>query len=144
MKIKSIMWLPIFFGLLVYLLFKFVLFLGYVPSASMEPTISEGNWIFGNRIYGELQRGDIVIFEKNGCYLVKRIAAVPGDNVYIDDHTGKVSVNIESEDVTRILKVPEHSYFMMGDNADVSIDSRYWKNPFVTETEIQAKSIFLS
>ena len=137
-KFLGIVGVPLLCAAVVFLLFRFVLFLGYVPSASMEPTISAESWILGSRIYRELKRGDIVIFEKDGRYLVKRIVAVPGDTLYIDDSTGKVSVNTEIENVTRILEVPEYSYFMMGDNANVSIDSRYWVEPFINQDQIQA------
>lgn len=130
--------IPLLCGLGVFLLFRFVLFLGYVPSASMEPTIPTGGFIIGNRLYGELQRGDIVIFERNGTCLVKRIAAVPGDIVYLDDRTHAVSVNTELECATRVLQVPKASYFMLGDNAAYSVDGRYWEVPYVTEDEILA------
>lgn len=133
--------IPLLCGLGVFLLFRFVLFLGYVPSASMEPTISTDSLIIGNRFCGKLQRGDIVIFERNGTCLVKRIAAVPGDTVYLDDQTHTVSVNVETENATRILEVPEDSYFMLGDNAAVSIDSRYWEFPYVIKDEILAKVV---
>lgn len=133
--------IPLLCGLGVFLLFRFVLFLGYVPSASMEPTISTDSLIIGNRFCGELLRGDIVIFERNGTCLVKRIAAVPGDTVYLDDQTHTVSVNVETENATRVLKVPEDSYFMLGDNAAVSIDSRYWESPFILKNCIRAKVV---
>lgn len=132
---------PLLCGLGVFLLFRFVLFLGYVPSASMEPTISTDSLIIGNRFCGELLRGDIVIFERNGTCLVKRIAAVPGDTVYLDDQTHTVSVNVETENATRVLEVPEDSYFMLGDNAAVSIDSRYWESPFISKDYVQARVI---
>lgn len=132
---------PFLCGLGVFLLFQFVLFLGYVPSASMEPTIPTDSLIVGNRLYGELQRGDIVIFERNGTCLVKRIAAVPGDTVYLDDQMHAVSVNVDSENATRILEVPKDSYFMLGDNTTVSIDSRYWENPFISKDYVQARVI---
>lgn len=133
--------IPLLCGLGVFLLFRFVLFLGYVPSASMEPTISTDSLIIGNRFCGKLQQGDIVIFERNGTCLVKRIAAVPGDTVYLDDQTHTVSVNVEIENATRVLEVPKDSYFMLGDNAAVSIDSRYWENPFISKDDVQAKVI---
>ena len=95
-KTMQFLSVPLLCGLGVFILFRFVLFLGYVPSASMEPTISTDSLIIGNRLYGELQRGDIVIFERNGTCLVKRIAAIPGDIVYLEDQTHTVSVNISS------------------------------------------------
>ena len=68
---------PALICLVVCILLKTVLFLGYVPSASMEPTIASGSYILGTRLFGELERGDVVIFFQNGRCLVKRIAAVP-------------------------------------------------------------------
>ena len=100
-KTMQFLSVPLLCGLGVFILFRFVLFLGYVPSASMEPTISTDSLIIGNRLYGELQRGDIVIFERNGTCLVKRIAAIPGDIVYLEDQTHTVSVNVETENATR-------------------------------------------
>lgn len=130
--------IPFLCSLGVFLLFRFVLFLGYVPSSSMEPTIPTDSFIIGIRLYGDLQRGDIVVFEKDGRYLVKRIAAIPGDTVYLDDRTHSVSVNLEIEDATRVLEVPEDSYLMLGDNTSVSIDGRYWDPPWITKESIVA------
>ena len=140
-KTMQFLSVPLLCGLGVFILFRFVLFLGYVPSASMEPTISTDSLIIGNRLYGELQRGDIVIFERNGTCLVKRIAASPGDIVYLEDQTHTVSVNVETENATRVLEVPKDSYFMLGDNTTVSIDSRYWENPFISKDCIDAVMI---
>ena len=140
-KTMQFLSVPLLCGLGVFILFRFVLFLGYVPSASMEPTISTDSLIIGNRLYGELQRGDIVIFERNGTCLVTRIAAIPGDIVYLEDQTHTVSVNVETENATRVLEVPKDSYFMLGDNTTVSIDSRYWENPFISKDCIDAVMI---
>ena len=140
-KTMQFLSVPLLCGLGVFILFRFVLFLGYVPSASMEPTISTDSQIIGTRLYGELQRGDIVIFERNVTCLVKRIAAIPGDIVYLEDQTHTVSVNVETENATRVLEVPKDSYFMLGDNTTVSIDSRYWENPFISKDCIDAVMI---
>ena len=120
------------------LLFQFVLFLGYVPSTSMEPTIMAGSWILGNRLYSELRRGDIVIFEREGTYLVKRIVAIPGDMVYIDDMTRSVSVNEAIPDASRVLRVPDGRYFVLGDNKTMSVDSRTWEDVYVDMGSIMA------
>lgn len=55
---------PALICLVVCILLKTVLFLGYVPSASMEPTIASGSYILGTRLFGELERGDVVIFSR--------------------------------------------------------------------------------
>ena len=98
----------------------------------MEPTIPEGSYILGLRTHGELQRGDIVIFRLDGRNLVKRIAAVPGDIVYVDENTFTVRINNILDGATKIIEVP-------GDNPSESLDSRYWEDPFVHEDDILAR-----
>lgn len=133
--------LPAALCLAVWALFRFVLFLGYVPSASMEPTIPAGSVILGIRIFGELERGDVVIFRHEGKTLVKRIAAGEGDRVYLDDKSGSISVNEPLPGASRVLIVPKGCFFVVGDNREESIDSRRWEDPFVTDEEICAALI---
>lgn len=133
--------IPLLCAVAVLILAKFVFFIGYVPSASMTPTISEKSWILGTRIFGELRVGDVVIFEHEGKTLVKRIAAVGGDTVYLNDETHTVSVNNPLGGATRVLTVPENQYFLLGDNTELSIDARYWEEPFIEHTQIRARFI---
>lgn len=105
---------------------KLVFLFGYVPTESMEPTLEKGSYVLGFRIYGELEVGDIVIFRHAGKLLVKRIVAVGGGQI---EHNGTS------------LTVPEGCYYVLGDNAECSWDSRHWEEPFVEEDEIVAKTI---
>lgn len=130
---------PLLCGLFAFLLFRFVFFIGYVPTVSMEPTIKAESLIFGCRIIGELQRSDIVMFRHEGRYLVKRIAGLPGDVIYIDDTRLTLSVNVELAGATRVLTVPDDCYFMLGDNEEHSIDSRVWQEPFIERAQVAAK-----
>ena len=68
-------------AVVIVLAFKYSLFIGYVPSESMEPTLKAGSYIIGSRIYGELKTGDIIIFEHDEKMLVKRIAATEGERI---------------------------------------------------------------
>ena len=106
---KNNRWLliPILSSLLLLVLMKTVLFLGYVPTESMEPTLKKDSFILGTRLYGDLTDGDIIIFERDGRLLVKRITASGGEAVVRNGIT---------------LIVPENCYYVQGDNANHSYD----------------------
>lgn len=112
--------IPLLSFILVLVLFKYVIYIGYVPTNSMEPTIMAGDKIFGIRILGELEVGDVIVFEYDESNMVKRIAAVPGDK--LQDNS----------------IVPENCYYVLGDNEKSSYDSRYWDNPFIHRSQVIA------
>jgi signal peptidase I len=141
-----------------------------VPTGSMIPTIAIGDRIYTNRVaydlklpfsnivlksLGEPKHGDVVVFEspkEKGLVLVKRLIALPGDQVRItngfvelngkrlDDYDGRSLVyreflyghrySIQRDENSKPEKisftVPENHYFMMGDNRDHSADGRYF------------------
>jgi signal peptidase I len=117
---------------------KAVFFVGYVPTASMEPTLKAGSYIFGIRNTSKLETGDIIVFHHDGQLLVKRIAGCPGDEIDRRDlaYMKTVAIPVWNDP---LLSVPEGCYFVLGDNAENSIDSRYWDNPYVNQADIVAR-----
>lgn len=118
--------LPMTISLLILILFRFAFLLGYVPTASMEPTLKTGSLLLGVRVWEDIQKGDIIVFLHNKEYLVKRVEAVGGD---------LIERNGEN------LVVPEGGFYVLGDNGQCSYDSRYWEYPFVMSDDIVAKVI---
>jgi signal peptidase I len=137
----------------------FILFL-YQPvkveGTSMMPTLEDQERVFINKFVYRLEpihRGDVVVFryprDTSKSY-IKRIIALPGDRVRIDD--GLVYVNdrqVEEvyvpstyEDVRSYAEtvVPAHAYFVMGDHRNLSNDSRDF-GP-VDESYIYGKAVF--
>ena len=112
--------------LFTFIFLKYVFLIGYVPTESMEPTLERGSYIIGCRIYSSLETGDIIIFRHDGKLLVKRIAAAEGDIV---------------EQNGTSMTIPESYYYVVGDNADRSYDSRYWEDPFVKAEDVVAKLV---
>lgn len=106
-----------------------------VPSSSMEPTLMPGDHLVVTRyLFRDPERGDVVVFEdESGATFVKRIIGLPGDSIQIEH--GRVLLNGEpldeasyvspshSDDVT-VHVVPRDHLFLLGDNRDLSADSR--------------------
>ena len=128
---------PILLTLLTLLVFRMVLFIGYVPSASMEPTLQAGSFIIGSRFIGNPGKGDIIVFYHDGKLLVKRIAACPGEIIDRSELSYMTSVPIPTWDDPELI-IPEGCYFVLGDNSQDSFDSRYWDDPFVRTCDIVA------
>ena len=131
-----------FFGLLIavviitLILFRTILFMGWVPSESMEPTINVNDLFIATRHVKNIKDGDILIFKMDDRYLIKRVYASEGERITLtDDHQVTKGKNGET-------KVPKGTYFMCGDNKDNSFDSRYWENPFLQKRNIVAKYRF--
>jgi signal peptidase I len=110
--------------------------------------------------FGKPQRGDIIVFrfpEDEEKDFIKRIVGTPGDTVQIrnkavlvngiplDDKSftqridpGIIDGTINPRDNFGPVTVPEGAYFVMGDNRDQSLDSRFWG--YVREEKIRGKA----
>ena len=128
---------PILVTVLAFVLMRCVLFLGYVPTESMEPTLEAGSYILGYRLFRELETGDIIVFHHDNQLLVKRIAACPGDEVDLRELCYMKDTVIPVWEKS-VLTVPENCYYVLGDNVDHSFDSRYWDDPFVKRKDVVA------
>lgn len=126
MKSYVLYLIPVFVMIIILVLFRTVLFLGYVPSESMEPTLEKDSYIIGNRLYRNIEVGDIIIFEREGTIMVKRVVACAGDTVMVNGQS---------------KPVPSNCYYVLGDNYENSYDSRFWEDPFVKEEDVHAKLI---
>lgn len=127
-----------FIGLVValFIIFRFVIGVSVVDGNSMNPTLTNGEVVIYLRPARNFKTGDIVcVWVPSGHYYVKRIMAVGGD--VVDIRGGSLYVNDEeitdyatgttiSEQGAVIYPytVSEGDYFVMGDNREVSIDSR--------------------
>jgi signal peptidase I len=115
----------------------------------MQPTLEVGTHYLVNRwIYRfkAPERGEIIVFtnpvdgEKG---FIKRVIAVPGDDVQLKDKKVYLNGSLLEEPFTmhtraqeRLvgdnlgpLKVPADSFFVLGDDRDESYDSTAWKDP---------------
>ncbi len=127
--------------MLVFFLFLFRIVV--VDGSSMYDTLIDGDYVIllNHAISGQPKQGDIVVVSKstykNGTPIIKRVIATQGQKVDINFETGIVSVDgikldepyintptNEFEGVYFPLIVDEGCIFVMGDNRNVSKDSR--------------------
>jgi signal peptidase I len=126
----------------------------YIPSNSLEPTILLGDHLtIDKRAYRsrDPERGDLVMFESiedPDVLVLKRVIGLPGDRLEIRDKRLFIDGQPQSEPYVehrdpeifpasspseqmrlrdnQTVTVPEGRYFLMGDNRDLSYDSRFF------------------
>ena len=130
-----------------------------VIGSSMEPCLYNGQEIFLNRLVYRLSSpkvGDVVVFQPNGNekahFYVKRVVAVPGDDVQIKG--GILYVNGETQEdyfndkiaepglAENEIELGNDEYFVIGDNCNNSEDSRSANIGPVKEEDIIGKVWF--
>lgn len=142
-----------------------------VHGQSMEPTYYDGELLLTNKIVqllgntgmqkivGDYKRGDVVIFKHTLSQddFIKRIIGVEGDSVMVKG--GYVYVNGTQLDEPylpegrrtdasnflqegQVVKIPEDSYIVLGDNRGNSTDSRNNLVGFVKRSQLKGKVFF--
>lgn len=124
-----------------------------IQSSAMSPTIDAGQIVivFKKR---KVQQGDIAAYRKKNKLFVKRVIA--GQGQYVDiDLNGKVSVDhkrIKEDyvgelslgkcDISLPHQVDQSHWFCIGDEREVSIDSRSSVIGDISEDEIEGVVVF--
>lgn len=134
----------------------------FIDGESMEPNYYHGDDILFWHLNPKYERYDVVILKApSNDYWIKRVIGLPGDVIVIDD--GVVYVNEEKINQDFLIdengsideytvcrsgdksycsyEVPEDSYFVLGDNRDVSDDSRSPNLGYVSRDQLYGKVV---
>lgn len=137
-----------------------------VNGQSMVPTFQNGEYLLTDKIsyrLGKPERSDIIVFhapesahcpEGTGCDFIKRIIAVPGETIALENGSFYVNGQKLEEPYLpaglettpgnfiqgRTYTLGSNEYFAVGDNRPYSSDSRAW-GP-ITKDEIVGKAFF--
>lgn len=131
----------VFSIILILIVFVFGFRVVGVDGESMMPTLNNMDWLAVQAINSTIERGDIVVITQPNITnepLIKRVIAVGGDTLDINFMTGEVKVNGEvidepyimapthnQGDFNKPIRIPEGYLFVMGDNRNESLDSRF-------------------
>jgi len=126
---------------------------GWVPSGSMIPTLEIGDRLICiSSSITEPDYGDICVFHPNDEeatdndeVYVKRLIGKPGDLIQVKNGVLYRNYKIIKEDyvanndvaTTASFKVPSGRYLFLGDNRESSFDARFWKDPYIKESQIK-------
>jgi len=134
-------------------LFTYVMPVVKYYGTSMSPTLEDGQILIVSKL-SEIESGDVIAFYYNNKVLVRRVAAVGNEQITVDVF-GTVSVNgnemeesyIEHKtygqcDIDFPFTVPSNTYFVLGDNREVAMDSRLEEIGTVAEDRIIGKIVF--
>ena len=118
-----------------------------VVGPSMEPNYNDANFVLAERHYNYIQRFDVVVLYSNEAQktIIKRVIGLPGETVEYKDNqlyiNGELIEDRYNYGGTSNFNVTldNNSYFCLGDNRQVSADSRKYGD--FDEDEIFAKVI---
>ena len=133
-----------------------------VEGRSMEPTLYDSESVFSQKItprFGTLKRFDIVVFDPpqrmaDEDYYIKRIIGLPGEQIQIvdgmiyidgnllDEHYGKLDKISNAGRACDPILLGEDEYFVLGDNREISKDSRSEMVGNVKRASIAGKVMF--
>ena len=130
-----------------------------VDGDSMLPTLHEEERLITLTTLYQLEHNDIIVVSRTGKEpIVKRVIAMAGDTVDIDFEQGVVYINNQvvdepfilepthedggSRGITYPVTVPEGYVFVMGDNRNDSLDSRFQEIGMISVDNILGEVVF--
>lgn len=135
-------------GIIVLIINIFFYQICFVHGISMHPTLKDGNIVCIKKYNLSFKQNDIVVIKKNKNIIIKRIIGLPNENIEINNYiyvNGKKYKDLyikNTGDINDIIYLKEDEFFVLGDNIENSIDSRFNEIGIIKRNEIIGKVLF--
>ena len=140
-------------GMFLGLFFTFMFGITQVQDETMVPSVKEGDLAVYYRLQKNYAKGDVVIVDYNGETQVRRVVALPGDTVDMDERGLVINgySQIESDIYTKTepyvdgitfpVTLAQDEVFVLGDNRPKAVDSRMYGAVKISATHGQLMTI---
>ena len=129
-----------------------------VDGPSMNNTLKNGEIVILNKIEyrkKEIKRYDVVVIQLEDKKIIKRVIGLPNEKIEVHDNkvyadgkeldssfTSTRTPDFKMEDIG-LTKIPGDSYLVMGDNREISLDSRDKSVGTIKKSQIVGKASFV-
>ena len=134
-------------GMFLVLFFTFMFGITQVQDETMDPAVKEGDLAIYYRLDKKYSKDDVLIVNINGETQIRRVVALPGDTVDMDERGLVINgySQIESNIYTRTepyvdgitfpITLAQDEVFVLGDNRPKAVDSRMYGAVKISATQ---------
>ena len=134
-------------GMFLVLFFTFMFGITQVQDETMDPAVKEGDLAIYYRLDKRSSKDDVLILNIDGNTQIRRVVALPGDTVDMDERGLVINgySQIESDIYTRTepyvdgitfpITLAQDEVFVLGDNRPKAVDSRMYGAVKVSATQ---------
>ena len=140
-------------GMFLVLFFTFMFGICQVQDTTMDPAVKEGDLAIYYRLQKNYSKNDVIIVNYNGEPQIRRVVAIPGDTVDMDERGLVINgySQIENEIYTRTepyvdgitfpITLAQDEVFVLGDNRPKAVDSRMYGAVKISATKGQLMTL---
>ena len=140
-------------GMFLVLFFTFMFGITQVQDETMDPAVKEGDLAIYYRLDKRYSKDDVIIVNIDGKTQIRRVVALPGDTVDMDERGLVINgySQIESDIYTRTepyvdgitfpITLAQDEVFVLGDNRPKAVDSRMYGAVKISATKGQLMTL---
>ena len=134
-------------GFIIFFINQYFFQICFIQGESMSPTLKKDSMILIKKFDLSINYNDIVVIKKKNKTIIKRVVGLPNDSIkidkylYINGNKKDDSYIEEAGEIKKEILLRENEFFVLGDNIQNSIDSRFSEIGIIKKDEIIGQMI---